>query len=360
VNRATHGLVDFDELERSAQALLPTSAFDYFAGGAGTESTLLDNLEAWGRVRLAPRVLRDVSRIDLTTNLLGHELSLPVLIAPVAYQQMAHDDGEAGTAVAAANAGTLMIASTVSTHSMEEIAAAAPSAPRWFQLYVHTDREITIALMDRAKAAGYRALVVTVDTPRLGNRYRDARNQFRLPGHLRAANLDHGAAAGIDPSQIATYADRSFDSSLTAETLDWLRMRSDLPILIKGVARADDAVSAVQAGVAGIIVSNHGGRQLDGAIATATALPAIADAVGEHVPVLVDGGIRSGVDVVRALALGARAVLIGRPFLWGLAVGGSPGVTAVLEHFREQITLAFQLVGARNVDEVDRDLIWAG
>jgi 4-hydroxymandelate oxidase len=212
--------------------------------------------------------------------------------------------------------------------------------------------------MQRAAAAGYRALVVTVDTPRLGNRLRDHRNQFRLPGHLSAANLDWSADAGIDPSQIATYADRSFDASLRLETLAWLRENSDLPLVMKGVQRPDDAVAAVEAGVDGIIVSNHGGRQLDGAVATADVLPAIADAVGGRAPVLVDGGIRTGVDVLRALALGASAVLIGRPMLWGLTAGGSEGVSAVLEHFREEITLAMRLAGARTVADVDRTLVW--
>lgn len=358
MNGASNGVIDFDELERYAQAILPRAAYDYFAGGSGTESTLRDNIEAWGRVRLAPHVLRDVATPDLSTEVLGHPLSLPVLIAPLAYQRMGHDDGEAATARAAATAGTIMVVSTVATQSMEEVAAAAPQGIRFFQLYVHTDREMTLRLVERAAEAGYKALVVTVDTPRLGNRLRDHRNQFRLPSHLSPANIDWSEAAGIDASQIATYADRSFDASLTLETLAWLREHSELPIVIKGVTRADDAVSAVDAGIDGIIVSNHGGRQLDGTIATADALPAIADAVGDRVPVLVDGGIRSGVDVVRALALGARAVLIGRPFLWGLVAGGSDGVAAVLEHFREELTLALRLAGAPSVAEVDRSLVW--
>jgi 4-hydroxymandelate oxidase len=358
VNTASNGVIDFDELERYAESILPRAAFDYFAGGSGTESTLRDNVAAWGRIRLAPHVLRDVSEVDLSTSVLGHPVSMPLLVAPVAYQRMAHDDGEAGTAAAAAKAGTIMVVSTVATQSMEDVAAAAPDAIRLFQLYVHADREMTLHLMDRAAAAGYRALVVTVDTPRLGNRLRDHRNQFRLPGNLSAANLRTSEAAGIDPSQIATYADRSFDASLSLDTLAWLHQNSSLPVLIKGVSRADDAVAAVQAGVAGVIVSNHGGRQLDGAVATADALPAIADAVGGDVPVLVDGGIRTGVDIVRALALGATAVLIGRPMLWGLTAGGADGVSAVLEHFREELTLALRLVGASSVAEVDRSLIW--
>jgi len=358
MNGASSGVVDFEELERYAQAILPRAAYDYYAGGAGAESTLRDNIAAWDRVRLAPHVLRDVREADPGTQLLGHQLSMPLLIAPLAYQKMAHEDGEAGTARAAAAAGTIMVVSTVATQSMEDVAAAAPGGVRMFQLYVHSDRELTVHLMDRAAAAGYTALVVTVDTPRLGDRLRDRRNQFRLPAPLSPANLDWSTDAGIDASQIATYADRSFDASLTLDTLAWLSDRTDLPIIIKGVLRADDAIAAVDAGVAGIIVSNHGGRQLDGAIATADALPAIADAVGDQVPVLVDGGIRTGVDVVRALALGARAALIGRPFLWGLVADGSAGVSAVLEHFREEIVLAMRLVGAKSVAEVDRSLVW--
>ena len=357
-NGASNGVIDLGELERQARSVLPRAAYDYFAGGAGTESTLRDNVAAWQRIRLAPHVLRDVSGPDLSAGLLGLPLSMPVLIAPVAYQKMAHDDGEAGTARAAAAAGTIMVVSTNATQSLEEVAAAAPGAGLLFQLYVHSDRRMTLELMRRAAAAGYAGLVVTADTPRTGNRLRDQRNRFRLPAHLSTVNTDWPAVAGVAAADVAAYPGRSYEAGLTTGTLAWLREHSELPIMLKGVHRADDALLAVQSGVDGIIVSNHGGRQLDGAVATADALPAIAAAVGQRVPVLVDGGIRSGVDVIRALALGARAVLIGRPALWGLVAAGSAGVTAVLEHFRSEITLALQLAGVASVAAVDGDLIW--
>jgi 4-hydroxymandelate oxidase len=355
VSVITNGYVDFEELEGYARTVLAPAAFGYYTTGAGAETTLRDNMAAWQRVRLAPHVLRDVSAPDPSTELLGHRISLPVLIAPVGYQQLGHDEGEKGTARAAAEAGTIMVLSTVSNQSMEDVAAAAPDGTRMFQLYVHKDHAMTAHLVQRAAAAGYQAIVVTVDTPRLGNR----RSPVRIPPSLGTPNVDWAAAAGLTPDQLATYPGRAMDAALTLDTLAWLREQTDLPILVKGVHRADDAVAAVDAGVAGVIVSNHGGRQLDGAVATADALPAVVDAVGDRVPVLVDGGIRSGVDVVRALALGARAVLIGRPFLWGLVADGSAGVSAVLEHFRAEITLAMCLVGASSVADIDRSLVWS-
>jgi len=345
-----------NELERQARQCLSRLAYDYIAGGADDELTLADNVTAWQRLRLRPRVLRDVSKVSTQTTVLGTPVSLPVLVAPMAYQRLAHDDGERATAQGAAATGTIMIASTLSTISLEDIAATEPGAVRWFQLYVHRDRGWTAELVERAVAAGYRALVFTVDVPVLGLRRRDERNLFQLPLDMVVANV------GVSPpevpgSALAAYARDKLDAGLTFADIEWLRGRCDLPILVKGVLRDDDARACIDAGADGIIVSNHGGRQLDTAIATAAALPKIVEAVGGDVEVLVDGGIRRGTDIVKALALGVRAVLVGRPVLWGLATGGAEGVRSVLETLRDEFARALALCGAPTVGDVSADLL---
>ena len=345
-----------DNFEQQAHQRLPQSAYDYFAGGADDELTLADNVAAWRRLRLRPRILRDVSTVTTSTTVLGTPVSLPALVAPTAYQQLAHDDGERATAQGAAAAGTIMIASTLSTVSLEDIATAAPGAARWFQLYVHSDRGWTAELVSRAAAAGYQALVFTVDVPVLGLRRRDERSQFQLPPGMVIANIG-APPPEADGSALRAYAQGNLDPGITFTDIEWLRGVCDLPVLVKGVLRADDARACVDVGARGIIVSNHGGRQLDTAVATAAALPEIADAVGHDAEVLVDGGIRRGTDVVKALALGARAVLVGRPVIWGLANGGSCGVRSVLETLRDEFTRALALCGARAVSEVTADLL---
>lgn len=345
-----------DELERKAQQHLPRLAYDYLAGGADDELTLADNIAAWRRLRLQPRVLRGVSKVSTATTVLGTPVSLPVLVAPTAYQRLAHDEGERATARGTAAAGTIMVTSTLSTVSLEDIAKAAPEAVRWFQLYVHADRGWTAELVARAVAAGYRALVFTVDVPVLGLRRRDQQNQFRLPPGMVIANI--GEPPPESPgSALMAYARDRFDPDITFADIEWLRGLCDLPILVKGVLRADDARACIDAGARGIVVSNHGGRQLDTAVATATALPEIVDHVGGGIEVLVDGGIRRGTDIVKALALGAQAVLVGRPVLWGLASDGAVGVQAVLETLRDEFARTLALCGARTVAEVSADLL---
>jgi len=351
--------MDLAQLERQARERLDPAAYDYYAGGADDELTLEDNVAAWRRLRLRYRVLRDVGKVSTATTVLGTEIPAPVIIAPTAYQRLAHDDGEAATARGAAVVGTVMTASTLATVSLEDVAAAAPDAPRWFQIYVRRDRGWSAELVARAAAAGYRALVLTVDLPVLGFRRRDDRNNFSLPVGMEMANMG-SAVPRVEGSGLQAYAAAELEPSLTFRDLEWLRSLSDLPLVIKGVVRGDDASACVAAGAAGVAVSNHGGRQLDSAIATADALPDVVDAVAGRAEVYVDGGVRGGTDVVKALALGARAVLVGRPVLWGLATGGEQGVAAVLEGFTEETARAFALCGARTVDEVTGDLLAGG
>lgn len=352
-------MLDLDELEQQARAAMDPSAFDYYVGGADDELTLRDNVAAWRRRRLRPRVLRDVSVVDLSTTVLGTEVSLPVLVAPTAYQRLAHDEGEPATARGAAAVDTLMTVSTLATVALEDVAAAAPDGPRWFQLYVHRDRDWTVELAERAAASGYRGIVLTVDTPVLGYRPRDERNDFTLPEGMHMANVRRDVPR-VEGSGLAKYAGDMFERGLTFDHIGWLDDLTELPVVVKGVHRGDDAAAAVDAGAAAVVVSNHGGRQLDTAVATADALEEVVHAVAGRAEVYVDGGIRRGTDVVKALALGARAVLLGRPILWGLATAGEEGVTAVLEHFRTATTRAFALCGCASVEEVGRDLVVDG
>jgi 4-hydroxymandelate oxidase len=346
-------VLDLAWLERRARERLDRSAYDYFAGGADDELTLADNPAAWARLRLRPHVLRDVGEVSTATTVLGAPVSLPVLVGPVAYQRLAHPDGELATASGAAAAGTLLVVSTQATASLEEIAAVAPDAPRWFQLYVYRDRRIAAGLVRRAAASGYRAVVLTVDVPVPGNRERDRRNRFRLPPGMGLANLTVPEER-VDVVGVA----RHFDPTVTPEVIGWLAGESGLPVVVKGVLRGDDAAACLDAGAAAIVVSNHGGRQLDGAVATAEALAEVVEAVaGSAVEVYVDGGIRRGVDVVKALALGARAVLIARPVVWGLVDGGATGVEEVLAGYREELERALALCGTPTLAEVTPDLL---
>jgi 4-hydroxymandelate oxidase len=350
--------LDLAALEAAARARLERGVYDYIAGGADAELTLADNLAAWSRLRLRPRVLRDVTEVATATSLLGSQVPTPLLVAPMAYHRMAHPDGEAASAAGAAAAGAPYVCSTQATMSVEEVAAAAPDAVRWFQVYVVRDRGWTAELVARAAAAGYRALVLTVDVPLLGNRLRDLRNDFRLPTGMAPANAPPAGAARQRELAVDVLAQAGqFDPGLTPDTIGWLAERSGLPVVVKGVLRGDDAVACLDAGAAGVVVSNHGGRQLDGVVATADALPEVAAAVGDRAEVYVDGGIRRGTDVLKALALGARAVLVGRPVLWALATGGAPGVQQLLSGLATELRLAMALCGAVSLADLTPDLI---
>jgi 4-hydroxymandelate oxidase len=347
------------ELAELARAKLSQMAFDYYAGGAHDEITLRENVAAYGRLRLYPRVLVDVSRRSMATHVLGHAIRLPVLVAPTAFHRLAHPDGELATARGAGEAGTVMILSSLSNTPVEDVVRAA-SGPVWFQLYVYRDRGATEALVARAEAAGCKALVVTVDVPLSGTRERDVRNQFKLPDGLTVANMAAAGYGQIGPTEgsgLTAYVADRLDPSLSWKDIVWLRSITRLPILVKGVLRADDARRAVDAGVAAVVVSNHGGRQLDTAPPTIEALGSIVDAVKGGCEVLIDGGVRRGTDVLKAVALGAKAVLIGRPVLWGLAVGGDAGVARVMGILRDEIDLAMALLGAPTLADVSRDLV---
>jgi len=335
------------ELEPLARARLDTSAWDYYAGGAGDELTLADNREAWNRIRLRPRVLVDVSRVDLATTAFGSSLAHPIVVAPTAAHDLAHPDGERATARGAAAAGSLMTLSTISSVPMEEVAAAPRGAPRWFQLYAPSDRAACETLVRRAADAGYAAVAVTVDLPLPGNRERDLRNDFavELGVHLPSDQP-------VDPDTGVVVL-RTMDW----DWLAWLRSVCPIPLVAKGILRADDAARAVDAGCDGIWVSNHGGRQLDTSIASADALPEIVDAVGQRALIVVDGGVRRGIDALKALALGADLVALGRPVLWGLAIDGAVGVQRVLEILRDELSLAMALAGCRSIGEVTADLV---
>lgn len=357
-------LVNLHELEQHAAERIPRAAFDYYRSGANDEITLAENISAYSDIRLAPRMLVEVSNRDLSTTVLGEKVSMPILIAPTAFQRMAHPDGELATTKAAGRAGTIMTLSTLANTSIEDVAAVA-SGPLWFQLYVYKDRAITASLVQRAEAAGFKAIVFTVDSPLLGRRERDVRNRFHLPDDLSVANLMragmHELPTDVPDSGLAAYIASLYDTGLTWKDVEWLRGITKLPILLKGILRADDAKRAAEIGVEGIIVSNHGGRQLDTVPATITALPRIAEAVSgsrNKVEVLVDGGVRRGTSVIKALALGASAVLVGRPVLWGLALGGEDGVTMVLEMLRQELDLAMALSGCPDVRSITRDLIF--
>ena len=335
------------ELEVEANRRLEPAVADYFSGGAGDELTVHANESAYARIGLVPRVLRGAGEPDLSTTLFGQRISMPVLIAPTAFHRLAHPDGECATARAAHTADTILIASMASTEAIESVAASG-NGKLWFQLYLQPDRKFTESLVRRVEAAGCTALAVTVDSPVFGRRERDIRNGFTdLPAGMYCENLrDADSAPGTPVRNIA------FSTALSWKDVEWLRSITQLKILLKGVAHPADAQMALACGVDGLIVSNHGGRQLDTIPATIELLPDIVDAVGGAVPVLVDGGIRRGTDVVKALALGATAVAIGRPILWGLAIDGADGVAAVLHML--QLTESLPSVKCANASSVGR------
>ena len=342
-----HCVADF---ERLAAAVLPAEVRDFVAGGAGGETTLNANRAALDRVFLRPRVLRDVSRCGTAATLLGRPVGMPVATAPVAYQRLLHPDGEAATARAAAAAGVPFVVSTLSSIPVEEVTAVGGDV--WFQLYWLRDTAQTLDLVRCAEDAGCSAIMLTVDVPWMGRRLRDVRNGFTLPAHVRAANLGTGDAAHTrrpGASAVAAHTAQAFSPTLTWESVAVLRRHTRLPLILKGILTPQDALHAVEFGVDAIVVSNHGGRQLDGALPSITALAEVAPAVGGACEVLLDSGIRSGTDVLRALALGASGVLLGRPLLWGLAAGGEAGALRVLELLAEELRDALGLAGCPGV-----------
>ncbi|KAF9091122.1 Hydroxyacid oxidase 1 [Mortierella sp. GBA35] len=408
--------ISIADLEHNAHTTLSLNALDYYRSGANDMQTLKDNEEAYTRYRLRPRILRDVSKVDTQTTLLGHTVSSPICIAPTAMQRLAHDSGERATARAAAKAKKCMILSSWSTTSAEETIAAGKEVPLdessnnglplyWMQLYVYKDRAVTEQLIRRVEKAGYKALVITVDTPFLGRRLADVRNVFKLPGYLTMANFENkdskvtmanildqphkvvvgnkqvstpnakdkdvfsyddktGAATQTvvrQESSLAAYVVSQIDPTLNWSDIAWVRSITKLPVVVKGVLTAEDAKIAADIGVEGILVSNHGGRQLDGVLATIDALPEVLDAVkGRNVEVYIDGGVRKGTDVLKALALGAKAVFLGRPILYGLAHDGEEGVTLALNLIQQEFELAMALAGCCKIADINRDHVQHG
>jgi (S)-2-hydroxy-acid oxidase len=350
-------ITNVSEYEAIAKQKLPKMVYDYYASGAEDQWTLKENRNAFSRILFRPRILRDVSKIDLTTNVLGFDISMPIMIAPTAMQKMAHPEGEFATARAASKAGTIMTLSSWGTSSVEEVASTGPGI-RIFQLYVVKDRNVVTQLVRRAESAGFKAIALTVDTPRLGRREADIKNRFTMPSHLVLKNfegLELGKLDKTDDSGLASYVAGQIDRSLNWKDVKWLQTITSLPILVKGVLTAEDTKLAIQAGAAGIIVSNHGARQLDYVPATIVALEEIVKAAEGKIPVFLDGGVRRGTDVFKALALGAAGVFIGRPVVFSLAADGEAGVRKVLEILRDEFELTMALCGCRSLKEISRD-----
>ncbi|XP_038253876.1 hydroxyacid oxidase 1 [Dermochelys coriacea] len=351
------------DFEQYAKRVLPKAVYDYYRSGADNQQTLADNVAAFSRLRLYPRMLRDVSVMDLSTTVLGQKISMPICVGATAMQRMAHVDGEAATARACRSLGTGMMLSSWATSTIEEVAQAAPDGLHWLQLYIYKDREVTRSLVQRAERAGYKGIFVTVDTPLLGKRFDDVRNKFQLPPHLRMKNFNTNDLAFAsekgygENSGLAVYVAQAIDPSIKWEDITWLRGLTSLPIVTKGILRADDAREAVKHGVNGILVSNHGARQLDGVPATIDVLPEIVEAVEGKVEVFLDGGVRKGTDVLKALALGAKAVFIGRPIIWGLVYQGDEGAKEVLQMLKEEFQLAMALSGCQSVKGIDTTLV---
>jgi len=332
--------VNVCEYEALARERMDPVYWDFHRGGSGDEVTLRANRAAFERIWLRPRMLVDVSTCNTQTTVLGTPIQMPIIAAPTAYHRFAHPEGECATAQGVGKAGTVLTVSTVSSRTIEDIASAT-DGPLWFQLYIYRDNKITAKLIQRAEDAGYRAIVLTIDVPRFGRRERDVRNHFALPP---LANIEVNDVTNMKPS-------------VTWKDIAWLRTLTPLPILVKGVLTAEDALLAIEHGVDGIIVSNHGGRQLDGAVASIDALPEVVEAVAKRCEVYLDGGIRRGIDVIKALALGAQAVLIGRPVLWSLAVDGAAGVYRMLELLRAELELAMALCGRPTLTSIDPSLL---
>ncbi|XP_059457065.1 peroxisomal (S)-2-hydroxyacid oxidase GLO4-like isoform X1 [Corylus avellana] len=344
---------EFQELARQA---LPKMYYDYYTGGAEDQYTLKENVEAFHRITLRPRVLVDVSRIDLSTTVLGYRVSAPIMIAPTAMHKLAHPEGEVATARAAAACNTIMVLSFMSTCTVEEVASSC-DAIRFFQLYVYKRRDVCAQLLQRAERNGYKGIVLTVDTPRLGRREADIKNKMVAPQLKNFEGLLSTEVDDEEGSNLEAFAKETFDDALSWRDLGWLRSITNLPILIKGVLTREDALKAVEVGVDGIIVSNHGARQLDFTPATISVLEEVVHAVGGKVPVLFDGGVRRGTDVFKALALGAQAVLVGRPVVYGLAAKGEYGVKRVIQMLKDELELTMALSGCSSVKDITRSHI---
>ncbi|MGG1662313.1 alpha-hydroxy-acid oxidizing protein [Brevibacillus sp. NRS-1366] len=365
VNKDTQSLpISIEDWEQKAREILPDGPFDYIAGGSGAEETLAANRTAFSKWAIVPRMMRDVTNRTLGITLYNQSLRAPIMLAPVGMQAIAHPEGELATARAAAEAGVPLVVSTVSAHSLERIAEVMGDAPRWFQLYWSNDREVSASMVKRAEAAGYSAIVLTVDTIMLGWKRRDFRNGYSplregkgLANYITDPVFCSRLTEVTPENAVEEILKNIYHPALNWNDIAFLREQTSLPILVKGILHPEDAKLAIDHGVDGIIVSNHGGRQMDGAISTLDALPAIAEVVAGRIPVLLDSGVRTGADVVKAIALGANAVLIGRPFLFGLAVAGERGVASVLDTLKSEFDVAMALSGSNSVADLNKSIL---
>lgn len=354
-------IVNLFDLEQKFTKKLPKDIEGYYSSGARDEVTLKRNRSIYNEYELLPRLLRDVSDVDIKTSILGLDIDMPILIAPVAMQEMAHKDGEIATTKAAKNLNTIMSHSTISNKSIKEVGPIHDKT--FFQLYFSKDRDFTSQMLKECKSLGYKGIVFTVDAPRLGTRERDERNSFKMPDNLKLGNFigtkfEHfDKIEEYDGSSMKVHSDHLFDPSLTFDIIPWIKEQSSLPVLVKGILRPDDATQALSFGADGIIISNHGGRQLDSAVPTLKQIEPIRNTVGYEPLIIVDGGIRRGTDILKCIALGADAVQIGRPILWGLQYGGQEGVELVLNILKSELIEAMTLSGCKNLDEITRDLV---
>ena len=352
--------INLYELESIAKSKVEKTAFDYIASGATDEITLRKNVEAYKKIQLIPKRLASNKYPITNIELFGQKMEYPILIAPTAFHGLSHEDAEVGTAKAAKESGTTMILSTLSNSTIEDVAKS--NANLWFQLYIFNDRDITLELVKKAEQNNYKAIVVTVDAPILGKREQDIRNEFHLPNHLSIINLAHHInAAQLDQhtstSSLEKFFKEQLNNQLTWDDIEWLATQTKLPIILKGILHPDDARRSLDVNIAGIVVSNHGGRQLDTEISSIEALPEISKIIKSKIPILLDGGIRRGTDILKALALGANGVLIGRPIVWGLADDGHQGSIKVIEFLREELVQSMQLIGCKNINDLNQSFI---
>lgn len=353
--------LNVDDFEIKARSQLSQPIYDFFAGGANDEISLSHNVTAFKNIRLQPRVLTGKMQCDISTSILNHELKLPILLAPAAFQQLLHEEGEIATTQAAEELGIINILSTLSTFTLEHIKSTVNN-PVWFQLYIFKDRGLSESLIQRAESAGYQAIVVTVDVPIMGRRWRDARNNLQLSIQDLAKNIFSYPPENNSLENVKLFTDTLFDNRLTWQDITWLQSITKLPIIIKGITHPGDAKIALELGVAAIIVSNHGGRQLDGMPATIEVLPHIAKQINNKIPLLLDSGVRRGSDIFKALALGADAVLVGRPYLWGLNVNGQQGVVDVVTLLKNELCDTMTLCGFSTIEDIKshgKSSIWS-
>ncbi|XP_055625413.1 uncharacterized protein LOC129768057 [Toxorhynchites rutilus septentrionalis] len=351
-------LVSLKDYEKRACDIIPPIALGYFRSGAGDELSLKLNRICFDRLRIRPRMLNSSASRDMTANLFGQRYAVPFGISPMAMQRMAHPEGEVANAKAAASRGAGFTLSTIATSSIEEIAAGAPNSPKWFQLYIYKDRKLTESLVRRAEKAGFKAIVLTVDAPMFGLRRSDMRNKFSLAPHLTLANFEGHLATSVQSkggSGINEYVTQQLDPTLSWEDVKWLLNFTKLPVIVKGILTREDAIIAVDMGVHGIWVSNHGARQIDSVPASIEALPEVVAAVGDRTTIVMDGGVTEGTDIFKALALGAKMVFLGRPTLWGLAVDGQQGVEHILDILRKELDVAMALAGCKSVADISRN-----